>query len=448
MGWCEKGHPENGAPLLFFPLRGCVMRRLLWLLFPILLSAEPMWNSGPGFPRTLRPWPLQRGNFLAGITSGGLAFGDTFRLLDLNFALRYDFNDHLGTYLSLPIYADEGVAGVGDLEAGLLFPFLGGQLRPFFTFPTGTPDTSAYRWFSTGTFDLGLYYLRSFGENLHLNLGWVDRELTRHITAHANQVLIRLAASLGAGPLRPYIELSYDWFIDPLVLGTDPQRLGGSPLRLGAGLAFQVGELQGVIGGAYYLTKRKVNGGPTGLLFLPKEDLAYEVNLALYYGRQAQALGIHLFGTVVDRRTGEPVVAELVIPELDLYRAAVDGRFDFGRIPPGIYSVAVSAPGYRPLQAKVTIPPGGKEQPVEIRLEPVRRALVRGRVLDKETGGLIEAALELDGKRLGSLSTFAVEVDPGTHVLVARKTGYRTVRARFSVSSGDTLDLKLQMPPR
>ncbi|HEX6107478.1 MAG TPA: carboxypeptidase-like regulatory domain-containing protein, partial [Gemmatimonadales bacterium] len=86
--------------------------------------------------------------------------------------------------------------------------------------------------------------------------------------------------------------------------------------------------------------------------------IALIVGLALRSGSLAAQAPAAVSGRVYDAATGSPVAeAELALGELRAV-SGDDGRFRFGSVAPGTWSLAVRRLGYHPWRAPVHVSPG------------------------------------------------------------------------------------------
>jgi hypothetical protein len=141
--------------------------------------------------------------------------------------------------------------------------------------------------------------------------------------------------------------------------------------------------------------------------------------------RQQPQATASLAGTVVHVETRKPIararvtVSAPALPESRVAITAADGRFDFGALPPGDYSLAVSRTGFAPQQfgarrgsppAAIPLQAGQRVTTVEVALEPA--GVIVGQILDEDrqpfAGARIDALisrLENDQATLVSLAT-------------------------------------------
>lgn len=109
-------------------------------------------------------------------------------------------------------------------------------------------------------------------------------------------------------------------------------------------------------------------------------------------------------------------------------------------LPPGEHRVFFELDGHAADEADVTVATG-ERQALERALEPILGTL---RVDGSPPGATVHLGDE-DGPVLGTLPA-TVELPPGSHVLVARADGYRTVRQVASVEADQTTRTALTLP--
>ncbi|MFI0903177.1 MFS transporter [Streptomyces sioyaensis] len=149
-------------------------------------------------------------------------------------------------------------------------------------------------------------------------------------------------------------------------------------------------------------------------------------------------------GSVVVTDTRGDVVARTV--------SGADGRWEVAQLPPGTYTLVLSAPGHRP-QARAGELSGGEPERLDARLEPA--ATVRGTVRGPGGRPLADAAVTLveDGTVAGHTVTgpdgvFAFTELSGSHYTLTA-AGYPPHAAQISLTGGADalLDLELAQPP-
>nr|WP_246594188.1 carboxypeptidase-like regulatory domain-containing protein [Streptomyces auratus] len=149
-------------------------------------------------------------------------------------------------------------------------------------------------------------------------------------------------------------------------------------------------------------------------------------------------------GSVVVTDTRGDVVARTA--------SGADGSWEVAQLPPGAYTLVLSAPGHRP-QARAWEMSGGEAERLDARLQPA--ATVRGTVRGPGGRPLADAAVTLveDGTVAGHTVTgpdgvFAFTELSGSHYTLTA-VGYPPHAAPISLTGGADalLDLELAQPP-
>jgi hypothetical protein len=107
----------------------------------------------------------------------------------------------------------------------------------------------------------------------------------------------------------------------------------------------------------------------------------------------------------------------------------------------GTHRVAVSQPGYRPVERQVALTSARPSRAIEIELPPATRtpaastsAPSAGRlVVDSRPGA---ASVFIDGRRVG-VTPLLLDVATGPHTVRLERDGYRTVTTRVEVKAGE-----------
>jgi len=155
-------------------------------------------------------------------------------------------------------------------------------------------------------------------------------------------------------------------------------------------------------------------------------------------------------GTPLDG--GSIVVTDAVGEVVARTTSGADGNWEVIQLPPGMYTLVLSAPGHRP-QAHPMELSGGEPERLDVRLEPT--ATVRGTVRGPGARPLADAAVTLveDGAVAGHTVTgpdgvFAFSELSGSHYTLTA-AGYPPHAAPISLTAGADalLDLELAQPP-
>lgn len=173
------------------------------------------------------------------------------------------------------------------------------------------------------------------------------------------------------------------------------------------------------------------------------------INSSLTKEREIMPNGI-IAGEIRDRSSEEPLMATLVILELDEPVAAdPNGVYKFYGIPRGVYTLKVSSPNYT-AETKVVNVESDRTTLVDFRLSRYQ-AVYQGVVVDAQTGGPVnQATVRLDGKTPVELATgadgrFNAILLPGAYDLKVNKENYALYTGQFEIRQDreDTIRLKL-----
>src|SRR5438270_3341747 len=100
-------------------------------------------------------------------------------------------------------------------------------------------------------------------------------------------------------------------------------------------------------------------------------------------------------------------------------------------VSPGVHNVTMAKAGYATETRSVTVAARNRAS-VLVRLTPLRGALTI-------TGSPLGASIFMDGRNTGRVTPADFVLDPGSHSLTLRKTGYVDNATEFTVRTGDTL---------
>jgi hypothetical protein len=165
---------------------------------------------------------------------------------------------------------------------------------------------------------------------------------------------------------------------------------------------------------------------------------------------------VSVSGTVVDRYTRRSIRNALVqLPELNLSALSdQDGRFTLRSLKPGVYQMAIRAPGYIPSEGEFTVSRPGS---FDLFLTPVQGsdastpARVTGWVTDGGSGEPLESVTvwvpSLGIRRLtDDRGWFDLgDVPPGVVVLRLSSLGYETREDSVFVPGGQTVELRISL---
>ncbi len=133
------------------------------------------------------------------------------------------------------------------------------------------------------------------------------------------------------------------------------------------------------------------------------------------------------------------------VPKAEVY---VDGDFKghapvtVDRLVPGDHLVEVKAKGYKPREARVKVI-AQQQTLVKLDLEPKPEEKPVGRisVLSDVPG----ASVFVDGAPVGKVPLKKYEVEPGKHIVIVRKPGYRDYKVTIQVSKGQLATVTAQL---
>lgn len=110
---------------------------------------------------------------------------------------------------------------------------------------------------------------------------------------------------------------------------------------------------------------------------------------------------------------------------------------------PGEHRVRLDFPGFVPYERRVIVP-DAHDLEVSLALipEPLPPGPAKVAVVTEPPG----AAISVNGEPAGQ-SPVNVQLDAGAHVVVATREGFRTLEDRFSVSQGESMQMRLQLTP-
>ncbi|MGE0033012.1 MAG: PEGA domain-containing protein, partial [Pseudothermotoga sp.] len=113
------------------------------------------------------------------------------------------------------------------------------------------------------------------------------------------------------------------------------------------------------------------------------------------------------------------------------------------KLPPGSYSVEARMSGYHSSSTTVTLNPG-ETRTITLTLVPI----VRKGTLNIFTNP-VGASIYVDGNYVGTTRStgLSVQVDPGTHTIIATLDGYQDTSVTVNVGSGETKRVDITLPP-
>lgn len=155
-------------------------------------------------------------------------------------------------------------------------------------------------------------------------------------------------------------------------------------------------------------------------------------------------------GLILDAVTGTPLVGATVGlsgTAAGSLASGMDGRFTFGDLASGVYSLQVSKPGYAGASASVSLPPGQSADVGALRLTQLATTgTLRGRVTASATGlGIAGAAVTISGAANLNVLTDAlgqyeiVNLPQGLVTITISAGGYALVSVAGNISAGQTL---------
>lgn len=161
-----------------------------------------------------------------------------------------------------------------------------------------------------------------------------------------------------------------------------------------------------------------------------------------------------LVGKVVDERGNGVAGARVSLAGRS--EAAItesDGRFRFGRLPPGTYALIVSAwSHYVPFRDSTRVQRGRLTE-VELTVPEMRTGTIQGRVTSEVGADLPNAFVIVIGARVAGQTDrsgrfWVQDVPIGVHSLRAMLAGFEEVgRESIGVSEGDTTTVDFRLPP-
>jgi hypothetical protein len=110
---------------------------------------------------------------------------------------------------------------------------------------------------------------------------------------------------------------------------------------------------------------------------------------------------------------------------------------------PGTYTVEARLSGYQDASTTVTLNPG-ESRSITLTLVPI----VRKATLNIFTNP-VGASIYVDGNYVGTTRStgLSVQVDPGTHTIIATMSGYQDTTVTVNVGSGETKRVDITLPP-
>lgn len=159
----------------------------------------------------------------------------------------------------------------------------------------------------------------------------------------------------------------------------------------------------------------------------------------------------NLIGKVIDSLSGEPVKALVEISELkeETFSDKKTGIFKFIGIPEGLYSIKISADGYKPFSKPFTIKKGEMKN-VSFYLSPIEVSL-KIKVLNEENNPLKDVSLLAEGRSSrkamsDSSGNILISLLTGNYTLYLKKKGYKDKKISIDVKSDTSLQLVLEKP--
>ncbi len=375
-------------------------------------------------------------------------------------AFGYSFNEHFhmsfsGVYHMDNIFGTGSDAGIGEITVS----FQTGKrisnnayfsVIPQFMIPIEWSQ-GLLRRYNTGM-DYGIISALSLQlkerNHLHFNLGAYNRD-----NAFQGAGLIYGVLSMLYSHSFSKLDLYGKFMWNPIltyILYDVKSVYGKSPLKAGLGLNYKFLKNWSLYFGIdTHLRHRKISGVVMEPTIFPSEDPSVELSFGINYTKRPEVpeLLMSIEGKVYDARTMEPLIAEIILPELSLYmKSGIDGRFYIENIEPGDYLLTVNASGYKPVSFKIHSTAGGKKK-LTVGLRPIM-AHISGTILDAKTGKPVEGRvyIEPDGMEIRATGgKFSLDLPYGVHVLealtdfgtdtrIVAVTREKPVKVKFTVS--------------
>jgi len=167
----------------------------------------------------------------------------------------------------------------------------------------------------------------------------------------------------------------------------------------------------------------------------PKQTYLVGLNFASPMGRPAPKPLGNIAGTIVDYRSGAPLSATLVLPDVKVKQyknkpveVGDNGAFKLEKLPVGTYVVEVNREGYQKTTATIVVEKD-KTTIQDFKLRTLKQyGTITGRVTDAKTGDPLPAAVRFPGTDLAEIAT-----DPATGVFTLKDVEVGVVPVEVSV---------------
>jgi len=156
-------------------------------------------------------------------------------------------------------------------------------------------------------------------------------------------------------------------------------------------------------------------------------------------------------GTVMDSSSGEAIANATVTVNGMSATSNSSGAYVISDVPPGNYTVTVSADGYEDSSETITVT-AGETETLDFTLKPVpTTGTITGTVMDSSSGEVIaNATVTVNGMSATSNSSGAYVISvvpPGNYTVTVSADGYEDSSETITVTAGETKTLDFTLKP-